>query len=252
MNELKDKLVDAILKGTTYSGNKLAGVKNISASQLYQDDLVLWLKYKYGYDDANKIELNTLGTLAHAGLEQIFGDLDNYSVESKHSRMLEDWSVTGSIDLIDLSTKSIVDWKVSDYKVIMEKIKKEGKDSAYSLQMGFYKYLLDDHEYKAYLGVLNRKQSYYTKDGERNVFAMHEVETHSITVMEELILEKINRLKKYIETDTTPPQCDYLGWSRAYAKAKPIRCIKYCNVSSKCPHNGFKKNNEKLKMLLGI
>ncbi len=254
----EEQIEKTIINGTSYTGNKDSNKKIISASTLMDDDLQLFLKYKYGYDEQEKIELNTLGTLVHNGLENIFEKIDGMEVEKRLNYEFNGWTVSAAIDLTDYNSKSITDWKMVNEDKVIKGIKKDGNLYPYSVQLAVGKWLLEKVEGifidKTYIGLFDKTQSYFKTDEntQRTLFHMIEMETLSHDELESIIIDKTNRLNEYIETDIYPEQCANLFWSRAYGKAKPIRCIRYCSVSSNCPYHSRYSAGSKNNLLASL
>jgi hypothetical protein len=254
-----ETIKEIIINGTAYSGMKKAGSKSISGSALSSDLLPLYLKYKYGYDDVSKIEKSTIGTLIHMGLEQIFKNHKDFTVEKSLSTELNnEWKLTGSIDLINQEKGYLIDWKHVGLDRILKDINKNGKYADYALQMGVYKALAQleyNKPFKAYLGVFDPTQSYFAKDTPEDVFSLTEVNTFQTEDILEVALEKTNKLQEYIDTNIEPPQCENLLWSRKHGKARPMKCKHYCNVSNNCKYmEKFKPKTPsgQIKDLLGL
>jgi len=257
--KLTEHIISAVLAGTTYSGNKNAGKRILSASSLAKDDLQIYLTFLHGFDKPERIELNTLGTLVHTGLEEIFKGAENVDIEDRYNVELSNgWTISGSIDSLFHDMEAIVDWKVPNMKILKEEIRKFGKSSKYALQMGVYKWLIwkvKGLEYNAYLGTFDKKQSHFAKDSNKDVFGLIEIETYNFEEIEALLIEKTDRLDIYIESNIEPEQCKII-WSAQYGTKKiPATCRFYCSVSSNCKfYQKYKKGSDvnKIKNMLGV
>jgi hypothetical protein len=257
---MKKELDKVIRDFTVYSGVRFKRSKTISASSLSSDLLPLYLKYMNGYDEQEKLEKSNTGSLIHASLELAFSSEKNYEVEVYSEIELHNkWRLTGTIDIVNAKEGFILDWKNVIKERIVDEIKKDGKYSNYSLQLGAYKALMEkkyNKPFKSFIYGFDNDQSYFKKDAPDNHTYLLEIETLNSDEILELALEKTNELQGYIDDERMPEQCSNLMWSRKYGKkAVPIGCKRYCNVSSGCPHyksSSYMENQRQLNKLLGL
>jgi hypothetical protein len=93
LQQIEKKLLDK----TQYGGNKEPMVKAISASELGNDLLQIYLRYKYGVPDSTEFGQDTIGSLMHIALQDILKD--EYEVEKKYQyQFSNNWFLTGSIE----------------------------------------------------------------------------------------------------------------------------------------------------------
>ena len=244
---------NTLVKAAAYSGNMEPGKKQISASQLGNDTLQLYLKYKHGGKESIIFDAATFGSIYHLGAEYAFKDIDTVETEKSLSYELSNgWLVTGSIDLIDHKHKLIVDHKTTTATSIAS-TQKEGKNSSYGLQQSVYRWLLKknyDLDYSAILAMVDKNFSYF-KDNKFNQINFIEIDTHTIEDTEQLLLDKTNELQSYIDLDQEPGQCQNLFWyARKGQKRKAMKCLHYCDQSQHCPY--FSDFNAVKDLLMGL
>jgi len=224
-----------ILEATEYGGNKNEEAKALSASQLSDDVLRLWLRYKYRVQPSEKIEMNTLGSLVHLGLEQIFKDIDNFEVEhSIEKKMDNGWSLTGTMDLYDTKKNIIYDWKmIKKYRV--KKILEQGTNDPYVVQMNVYRYLTGSNP-EMYIASFSSDAGVNFKDGSvESVFKLTEVPFIPDEEIEKLFYDQVELLQQYIEPYKTPPQCEDLWPRKIKGEVVKARCAYYCSFKDLCP-----------------
>ena len=255
VNKAYKDYIDVVIKGTQYSGNTEPGKCQLSASQVGSDILPLWLEFKYGkQQNQNKIEANTLGSILHRGLEKLFKehsilleypDSEQYRIEEPiqkeftHKDLKHRWTITGTLDLIDLKNKVIIDHKLST-GTTLKSIYKEGKDHHYAMQLGIYKWLLGDKDYKCALAFFNKSQSYF-KVKKEDLFTMVELEVPGFEEIEKLLLNKLKELEVYINEDalelgSTPPKCKNTFPYKMQGKVYNMKCLHYCDFKDKCTY----------------
>ncbi len=236
---------DTLCKAAAYSGNQKSHKKEISASQLGNDDLQLYLKYMNGGKDSTKFEANTAGSIYHLGAEAAFENVSDTQTElSMRYELSNGWIVTGTVDLILHMFKIIADHKLTTGTSISSTVK-EGRNSSYALQMGVYKLLLkknhDLDDYTAILPMVDKSFSYFKKN-KYDQLTFVEVETHSLEDIEQMLIDKTNKLQEYIDLGLEPPECKNLFWYAPKGQArKTMRCIYYCDQRENCA--SYKKRN---------
>ena len=240
-----DKYEAMLLKAAEYSGNKEPGQKKFSASMLGNDVLQNFLKFKYGSQDGNKFEANTLGSIYQLGVDEaceIHNAKDeNYkyvSAQRLKQTLSNGWEVSGEMDQFCKEFEVIFDNKVTTATAI-GKVPTEGKEHGYALQMGVYKWLMFKEYGKLYPAVLpmvDKGYSYF-KTNKTNQLNFVEVDTYSPEEIETKLLEATNELQHYIDLDITPERCHNVWPMKRKGEAmKPMRCIHYCDNSMYCPH----------------
>ena len=250
----KDFTEQLLLKGTVYTGNKEPGIKQFSASMLCNDPLQNYLKFKHGSKDGNKFEANTFGSCFHLGVEQIFKDVENVDTElSMKHELSNGWIISGSVDLILHQFEKILDWKTTTATAI-SKVHQEGKDSAYALQLGVYKYLLlktEDKLYNTSLGMVDKGYSYF-KVNKNDQLSFIDLETYTSDEIEEKLLAKTNELQHYIDLDIMPDKCaNVFPMKRKGEAMKPMRCLYYCDQKDHCPYY-YSDHHEINRLLDGL
>jgi len=249
-SKLEQKMKDAILDSTTYSGVKFSKSKTLSASGLNDDILPLVLKYRHGLGSQKVIEQNTLGTLLHSGLENAFNGHKDYGVEKSFKMPIGDtgWSLTGHVDLIDFDSNAIIDHKMLKTKKIneimmMSQPKKKLEDwDDYQWQLGVYKLLAETKygkTFESYISAFNKETSYFKKDADEVSFRLIPIVTPTNEEVMAKAISQVNEIKKYIDdnNDNEPSQCSNLFFSLKYGKpARPMRCRKFCDNSNHCTY----------------
>lgn len=263
MQEYENMLLDS----TKYTGNLEPEKKIFSASMLGDDILQNFYKFKYGGKNSIQFEANTFGSIYQLGVDSA---VDRYSTKNNNSKYISalrlqfnlpdtEWIISGEMDQIDTENRVIFDNKVTTTTTI-SKIKSEGKNHQYALQMAVYKWLLYQHnknhgieapqEYEAVLAVVDKKFSYFTTK-KMNQLTFMRVNTYSIEETEQLLQERIKNLNEFIDLNQEPGQCQNLFWYQTKGQAKkPMRCIHYCDYATKCKY--FNDEKHKLNMLLDL
>ncbi len=257
MNEITKSGCIAIEKvlvnAAKYSGNQESRRKQLSASQLGNDDLQIYLKYMHGGKDSSQFEANTFGSIYHLGAEKAFEEIEDTETELSLSHMLSNgWLITGTLDLIWHKYKILADHKTTTSTSIASTVK-DGKHSGYGLQMAVYQWLLWKEQglngYSAILPMIDKSFSYFKKN-KYNQLTFIEIDTHSLEDTEALLLEKTNRIQEYINLGQEPAECANLFWfGEKGKKKKRMRCIHYCDQSNNC--SAYKKSggNKRLDLL---
>ena len=249
---------DILVKAAAYGGNMDAGKKEISASQLGNDDLQIYLKYMNGGKDSNEFGANTFGSIYHLGAEEAFKDVPNTETEkSMRYELSNGWTVTGTVDLLLHDFKMIVDHKTTTSTSIASTVK-DGRNSSYALQNGVYKLLLwKTKKLKDYIAVLPMVDKGYShfKKNKFNQLTFVETETYDLEDIEQMLIDKTNKIQEYIDLGIEPPECANLFWFGAKGtKKKPMRCIHYCDQKENCGaynkgKDPRKKNDHLMEML---
>ncbi len=235
----KDFAIQLFLKATRYTGNTEPDVKQFSASMLGNDPLQNYLKFKHGSPPEKEFTAATFGSVFHLGAELAFKDTPNADVETSMKVKLQNgWTISGSVDLILHEHKQIIDWKTTTGTAIA-KVKTEGRDGGYALQLAVYKYLLYKTQGKIYntsLGMIDKSFSYF-KTNKNDQLTFIEVETYTPEEIEQKLLNATNELQHFIDMDISPPQCAELWFlKRKGQPAVKMRCRHYCDQNINCPH----------------
>jgi len=214
--------IEKIIKEkTAYSGTKKEG-KILTASMVGAEDYQNYLRIKYGIEERESIDQTTIGTLLHLGLEKIFGKGKRIKANKG------DWTLEGEYD-------AFIDNVLYDFKLTKsyteKKIKENIENHPYTLQLNFYRYLLEKEGQK----VKEMKLVLFFKDGgydfrrDKNIPDFKEIKVPEINI-EKIIEEKIKTLNEWLKDESKIERCKDL-WFRG---DKPIRCIKYCNFRKFC------------------
>jgi len=129
-----------ILKELQYSGNNKPEQKEISASMVGSDLQQCLLRYKHGTIPSESIGQSEIGSLVHLGLNNIdFGDkvLREYNIKM----LYKDWTISGTVDRIDLENQMITDTKVTKTYTI-QSIENDDMHP-YRLQVNLYRILAE-------------------------------------------------------------------------------------------------------------
>jgi len=229
---------DTLVAAARYSGNQKSHKKQLSASQLGNDDLQIYLKYMHGGKDSTQFEANTFGSIYHLGAEVAFRNIPEVETELPLQYALSNgWLITGTVDLVLNKYKVIADHKTTTATSISSTIK-DGKNSSYGLQMGVYKWLLfknrQVNDYSAVLPMVDKGFSYF-KANKFNQLAFVAIDTHSLEDIEAMLLEKTNKLQEYIDLGVEPAECANLFWYAPRGqKKKRMRCLHYCDQADNC------------------
>ncbi len=248
---------DTLVNAAKYSGNQESRKKQISASQLGNDDLQIYLKYMHGGSDSTQFEANTFGSIYHLGAETAFAKLGETETEVSLSHMLSNgWLVTGTVDLMLHIYKILADHKTTTSTSIASTVK-DGKHSGYGLQMAVYQWLLWKERglegYTAVLPMVDKSFSYFKKN-KYNQLTFIEIDTHSLEETEALLLEKTNKLQEYINLGQEPGECANLFWfGPKGTRKKRMRCIHYCDQSANCTaYKKYQKQSRNPMEALGL
>jgi len=198
------QITEKILEQTQYQGNKEPNIKAISASDFGNDLLQIYYRYKYGVPDRKEFGQDTLGTLVHLGIQGLFKDDKSFLIEPKFECKFEnDWSLTGSIDLLNLNDREIIDIKVTKQYTV-EKVIKD-LNHQYRWQLSVYKYLVEQE----FDDIFSTKLLLVLKDGGYN-FRKNAIEP-SIELLEIEPIDGSKVEKKFFEIVDTIERYENLG-----------------------------------------
>ena len=125
-----------VLERPTYSKGK----SNISATELLNSPRIVQLKRKHWDDieqDASEMVWALFGTAVHGVLEH--GKDENHVVEERIHAKVNNWSISGAIDLQEIGEDGII---ISDYKVTSDWAVMNEKDDWHH-QLNLYAYLVE-------------------------------------------------------------------------------------------------------------
>jgi hypothetical protein len=239
--DYKQEYLNKILSAIQYHSKIEPMTKRFSASMLGSDDLVNYLRYKHGIiKEKDKIDQTAFGSIYQLGMDKIFEKDNQYDNALSLSYELSNgWLITGEIDQYDKVNRVIFDNKLINESGITS-TKKDQKDSSYGLQLGVYSYLLyKNYGYEAVdtvLAVANKQFSHFKKNKEPE-FELYSIKVHEPQVIEEMLIEKTNRLDEYIKNNETPNECSTLFWFNKNGRNVKMKCLYYCDYRDVCPYN---------------
>jgi hypothetical protein len=258
--EFRKQFLEKIKNATSYSGNKLANKKIVSCSSILDDDLPWYLKYLHGAGSKWNFNQSTIGTLAHIGVESIF----KQNAQRMELNIKDDWYLSGEYDVLlrDNNTYAVIDFKLTK-STLYRDLDKQKDMHPYSMQLRLYKYMItklypekyNNDNVKMYIAAAFKDGTRFKRDLVPD-FDMIEIKNNmSDEAIEELLIEKVDRLQNYISNEKYPEMCKKLFWNRRTGKAKPERCLSFCDVAEHCKH--YKKwkditDNENLINLLKL
>lgn len=232
---IEKMVIDTILEKTQYQGNTKPGVKAISASDFGNDLLQIFLRYKYGVPDKIEIGQDTLGTVVHFGMEQMFEDIADAEV-SMELEMENGWRLTGTADIV--FDNAICDIKVTKNYTI-EKVEQE-PNHQYIWQLNVYRYLYEKLHNKTmdlYLIAFLKDGGYdFRKIESKPSLRIVQIPYKSNEEIEKKFYEITKALEHYEEIGSEPPQCTDLWFRKVKGKAIPVRCMQYCRYNDKCKY----------------
>jgi len=247
-----EKYEKMLLKASEYSGRQGHNEKIFSASMLGNDVLQNYLKIKYPPSKQHKFRQNSLGSIYQLGVDNAvkLWNNDKKIEDYKSALRLEyklsnGWIISGEIDQIDWENKIIFDNKMIT-ETRISKIKKDGKNDSYSLQLSVYRFLMNkkyEKDFKCAIASINKTFSDY-RSNKADLLTFIEVETLEPDETERLLLNKTNELDKYLDNDIEPDECENKYWFRKGMVNKPMRCLLYCDYSKHCKfYNDYKNRN---------
>ena len=212
--------------------------KHISASSLADDPLQLWLKINNYQENEEDLGDHTLGSLVHMALESIVidslitdpsYDRKDWEMEQRHVRWVDDYCISGKMDLVDHKNKVLYDFKTGK-NYSKESLKKEGKLHRYSIQLAVYNWLLGGGYTPKILWIM--KDSNAVKH--EPVFSIQQIEIMTPDEIVKYIRDKI----AIVDHSTIEDFKTCAPWIRSQGKGKPAintRCSYYCRYSGSCP-----------------
>jgi len=233
---------DIILKATTYSGNHKPNRNEISASELGNDVLQIYLRNKFGVQETTEFDQAGFGSLIHLAMEKIFENTDPFKAEENYEwEIVKDWKLTGTIDLYDYQNQVIYDYKVIK-KYTIDKLLKE-PNHQYVWQLNAYRYLVE-HDRLLEEGSVDMKILAFIKDAGFNIktgvmeSTLQEIPIRHIDnkLIEERFKKIIEEIKIHRKSDTYPPQCKDLWFRKIKGEPVPMRCKVYCSYNEFCPY----------------
>jgi len=236
-----------ILESTQYSGNSDKEIKALSASQLNDDVLRLWLRYKYGVVENDEISMATIGTLVHKGIECIIKERaateDNFNIQSEVDLKMNfentEWMLTGTADIVDFEERIVYDIKtIKKYRV--SKLKNEMMSDDYTIQLNAYRMMLENtigDRFKMAVLALSPDGGFSARTGNtEQTFEEIEIERIENSVISGMFIDKVKLLEYYIEANEVPQKCEDVWIRKVKGKAIPLRCQQYCSYNSICPY----------------
>ena len=223
-------ITQALLVGTKYTGSKQPMEKKISASNYDLELRQLYLNYVYGtQDNQTDFGANTAGSLLQLGVDIIFADNPNYKIAIRKQKLLPNgWAVSGEVDLIDLTTNSIIDFKLLAGGGYNKAIKHE----SYIANMSIYRWLFDNQFPNSYLYAINKAGS-KVKD---NIYDIVNITDNlwNVDQVEQILTDKTEELNYLVDNPDEIPICDKFKYGRSSETKQPNLCAHYCDVNHLC------------------
>jgi len=229
---IENKLINA----TNYGGNVEKNQKSISASQFKDDLLRIYYRYKIGVKPNDKFDQATIGSLMHIAIQGILSDYENE--KQLEVKMDNGWSLTGSIDLLSLDKKEIIDIKVTKQYTV-DQVKKD-LDHQYIWQVSVYRYLV----YKLFGVECDTKLMFILKDGgfdfrtnkRKPSFVLLDVEPKGYDEVEAEFENIVSMLEDCLSLDLVPDKCEDLWWRKTKNNSIPVKCQEYCSYNKDCKY----------------
>ena len=222
------EFVNEVLKNTQYENKAKPQERRLSGSSYDLEPMQHYLKWKYGdLDKENEITASTIGSVFHHGMEKIFSNNPQYETEKSLEKVLPNgWLITGSIDLIDLKNKVVIDHKL----VAGGTAKKIKNKEVYISQLSIYRWLVGS-DYTAAIALANKAGSAVRNDQYEIVDITDDLWSYDET--EEILIDKINEIEAMIE-DPSLATCDMYRYGRSKDKT-PNACKFYCQFGGSNP-----------------
>lgn len=230
-----------LIERTQYKGKKEPNTKYISASELGDEPLKVWLRQQYGVIENTDFDQATIGSLLHIGIQEILKDI--YITEYQLETILPNgWGLTGSIDLLNIKNKEIIDIKVTKSYTIESVFK--NTNHQYIWQLSAYRYLC----YKHFGFDFDTKLLFILKDGGFDFKTMRKIESIEIIDIQPKsyveVERKHNEMVEILERNTIPEQCSDVWYRKTQAGSIPMKCKTYCVYSNVCKY--YKPNPMKI------
>lgn len=239
-----------LLSASEYSGNRESKKKIFSASMLGSEMLPIYLKFFHGSEKQKKFEANTVGSIYQLGVDSAADKWnEKFIPQYENAKRLtyelsNGWIFSGEMDQIDHINKVIFDNKVVTSTAI-SKVKSEGKNNGYALQMAGYQLLvykdleargLKPEVYPVVLPMVDKKFSHYGNN-KYETLNFIKPDIFSIKELERILVDKTDLLQEYIDAEMEPAQCVDLWWYGFKGKPKrKMKCLFYCDQSKNCKH----------------
>ena len=230
---------------------------SVSASKIGGDLLPIWLSKKYAAKKSSVIGLNYQGSAFHMGMEEKLGNdysMEDYLVEVPLKRELSNgWIVTGTADVLNDLEETVYDYKTtsaSGYK----NMRKAAKDimSQLSIQGTTLAWLRGYKDPKFYAEVFIRDFKPWRKDHPASAYQELPVDIFSMDQIEQYLINKTNKLQKFIDDDVAPPECKDVMFMMYEGERIKLKCQYYCDYSDHCPYfNSYSGSIQKTKLSIG-
>lgn len=230
-----------ILEATKYK--REVGELRFSASMFSNTDLQNFLIVVYGAEEPTEIGQNTIGNIAHKGMEEIYkGVQDVYTeVDYKIENYADTgWALTGTADLVATKPDYI---NIHDYKftkLYAGKSVKKDLRHGYRMQLNTLKQLIVESTGHTPENIHLYLEMFY-KDADILYLqkSYEQIEVRDIPDIKELIIAKIKALDTLIKAGEMPPECSTADlWFRKLKNGNTVRsrCQAYCSVAHVCPY----------------
>ena len=224
-----------LLEETKYQGNSEPGSKALSGSDFGNDILQIWYRQKYGVIETDsEFGQNTIGSLIHIAIQSILEG--EYLVEypMKH-KMINGWNLTGSVDLLNVHDKDIIDIKTTKQYTVEKML--SDSNHQYIWQLSVYRYLAK----KYFAEDFNTKTMFILKDGgydfrkqvRKPSYQIVEITPKSYMEVEDKFYDIVKQLEEFDKTEP-PEKCNDLWWRKSKTISIPVRCQEYCSYNKVC------------------
>jgi len=231
-----------ILKATKYK--RTVGELRFTASMFSNTDLQNYLTIIHGPQAETEIGQNTIGSIAHAGMEKLLPSDRAESNERKFEIIdfnKTGWTISGTADKVLFNDNEKID--IRDYKFTKKytgKKVKEEPNHAYNLQLNFLKMLMDSPgQFPGRHFTMTIDMFYKDADLLYREKSYEAIPVNIITDIEARSMEKILALDAIIKSGEIPSECGTKDlWIRKLKNGTTIRsrCLLYCSVNHVCPY----------------
>ena len=238
------KILKHILKGTEYDREPFD--KRLSSSMLKSQPLELILSI--AHKSVPTFGQNTIGSLAHLGLERIFNSIDGYQTETPYTLSYKNgWRLTTTIDLLetnDNGSLNVYDYKTTKQytlQMLLKDINKNPLDNRYICQVNHSRYILEKLGHKIdklYLFMMLKDGGWnYQKKVITPDYTIVEIPRIDDKDLEDIFDKQIAIAEQYIDFENQkvksyPKQCKP---EFGMMEGKNKKCELYCDYKTICP-----------------
>lgn len=225
---MHEDLLNQIKKTTSYTCSIKPDDKSLSASSFNLEPQQLVLRYKYGNIEPEwTFNESVFGSIEHLGFESIFKNNPRYECEAKGIAIINGWTITGSVDLLDKKFKSIYDWKILNSNSFKKAINKE----SYIANMSIYRLLFPEYN-NTFLFAINKsgkssnKSFYDIVDVSDSIWSPDKTKDH--------IVDLTTNIEQWLIKPKIIPECKVWQFGRT-KQGRPAKCELYCSWKDVCP-----------------